>query len=388
MRTIVPCILLALIGPAPAAAQSFLGYRALGQLVLPADGRSIGAGNLGIGLVGTELSASDPAAATKLVAPTITLTMQPTWGSFEVGDESGTSNTTRFPLVALGFPLREARGIATLSLAGYVEQRWAGTRTETVDLGGQATLIEDTFETSGGASVARLGWAQRIGPRLSVGASAGAYLGRREQFFDRTLDSLAVPTGVLPYSEVRRWRYGGYNLAGGVSVDPHDLMHLSAAVEWSSDLKENPRPGTVGPSRSYSVPLRLSAGATTRLTSRLLLNGSVAYQDWAGAAGFDDGAVSNLRYSYGGGLEWRAIQRETRSLPVRLGYRRLAPPFRYGDEDPVETIWSLGLGLNLVELEGVRHGWMDLAVEHGSRSSAPLSERFWRATVSVGISSR
>ena len=388
MRTIIPCLLLALVGPAPAAAQSFLGYRALGQLVLPSDGRSIGAGNLGIGLVGTELSASDPAAATNLVAPAITFTMQPTWGSFEVGDESGTSNTTRFPLIALGFPFTQARGIATLSLAGYVEQRWVGTRTETVELGGEPTLIEDTFETNGGASVARLGWAQRIGPRLSVGATAGAYLGRRQQYFDRSLDSLSAPTGVLPYSEIRRWRYGGYTLAGGISADPHDLLHLSVAVEWSSDLKENPRPGTLGPTRSYSVPLRLSAGATTRLTSRLLLNGSAAYQDWSAATGFEDGAVSTLKYSYGGGLEWRAVQRETRSLPVRLGYRRLVPPFRYGAADPVETIWSLGVGLNLVELEGTRHGWMDLAVERGSRSSAPLSERFWRATISVGISSR
>ena len=43
--------------------------------------------------------------------------------------------------------------------------------------------------------------------------------------------------------------------------------------------------------------------------------------------------------------------------------------------------------MNLVEIEGVRFGWMDVAVERGTRTSAPLSENFWRATISLGISS-
>ena len=85
-------------------------------------------------------------------------------------------------------------------------------------------------------------------------------------------------------------------------------------------------------------------------------------------------------------MEWRAVEGLTRSLPVRFGYRRLAPPFRFESEDPVESIWSAGVGLNLAEEEDIRFGWMDLAIERGSRSSAPLDEHFWRATVTLGIS--
>ena len=385
MRTIILTAFLALAAPAPALAQSFLGFRALGYPVLPAGGRTVGTGNLGIGLAGTELSASDPAAAAWLPVPTISLTMQPTWGDFEVGDESGTSNTTRFPLIALGFPVPEARGVVTASLAGFMEQRWAGERSDMINLGGRQVRVEDTCETNGGASVARLGWAQRIGGRMSVGVNAGVYVGRLDQFFDRKLDTLTVTVDVRSFSENYRWRYGGYNLAAGVSVDPHRLVHLAGTVEWSSDITAHPRPGTEG-EHSYSIPLRLSAGATGMLTSRLSMNASIAYQDWSSAAGYAADAVSSLAYSYGGGVEWTAIQGEARSLPVRAGYRRVVPPFRYGRYDPVETVWSLGAGLNFVEFNGNRLGWMDLAIERGSRTSHPLTERFWRATISLGIS--
>ena len=385
MRTIFFAALLAIAVPTPAVAQSFLGFRSLGYPVLASGGRTVGTGNLGIGLAGADLSASDPAAAARLLVPTISLTMQPSWGNFEIGDESGSSNTTRFPLIAIGFPFPRAGGVATISLAGYMEQRWVGERTGMVELGGEQVLVEDSFETMGGASVARLGWAHRITPAVSVGVTAGAYVGRLEQFFNRTLDTLTVPVDVRPFFEDRRWRYGGYNLAAGFSFDPHRLAHVAGTVEWSSDITEHPRPGTEG-AASYTVPLRLTAGATTRLTPRLLMNGSVAYQDWSGAGGYPDGTVSGLALSYGAGVEWTAVQHETRSLPVRAGYRRVAPPFRYGDQDPVESIWSLGLGINFAELAGNRFGWMDLAVERGSRTSHPLTERFWRATISLGIS--
>ena len=385
LLAIVPPAFFAILPPAETAAQSFLGFRALGYPVTASDGRTVGVGNIGIGLADVELSVTDPAAPSRLLMPTVSASMQPTWGSFEVGDETGSANSTRFPLIAAGFPVARANGVATISLAGFMEQQWIGERTETVVLGEDQALVEDRFETNGGASVARVGWAQRFGRRMSVGVTAGAYVGQLEQFFDRSLDSLAVEGTVRPYTETSRWRYSGYTFTAGFSADPHDLVHLAGALEWSGDIKENPHPGTEGGINSYSVPIRLSAGGTARLTPRLHLNGSVAYQDWSTATGFRDGVLSHLKFSYGGGVEWRAIQHDTRSFPVRMGFRRVVPPFRYQNSDPVETIFSLGVGLNLIEVEGIRFGWVDLAVERGSRSSHPLSEQFWRGTVSLGI---
>lgn len=85
------------IVPGAASAQSFLGFRALGVPVEAVGGRPTSLGNLGIGLPMVAVSPTDPAAAARLAAPTITVSMQPSWGDFVMGDQSGTSRTTGFP---------------------------------------------------------------------------------------------------------------------------------------------------------------------------------------------------------------------------------------------------------------------------------------------------
>ena len=381
----IACAVIACAAPGGASAQSFLGYRALGVPVEAVGGRATSLGNLGIGLPLIAVSATDPAAAARLAAPTITVSMQPTWGDFAMGDQSGTSRTTRFPFIAIGYPATES-GVATVSVAGHMEQRWAGERTETVRLGDVAVPINDRFETDGGTSIARLGWAQSLGERISLGVSLGAYVGRLDQVFDRNLDSLVVGGDVRPYSEEYLWDYSGYAFAAGIALDPHDLIHVGGAIEWSTDLEESPRGETAGGVSSYGIPLKLSAGATGRLTQRLLVNTSFVYQDWSGADGFAAGVLSDNRMSYGWGIEWRALEQESRSFPLRFGYRRGAPPFRFDAQDPSESVWTAGIGLNLVELDGLPLGWVDLAIERGSRTSLPLDESFWRGTISMGIS--
>ena len=384
-KTLLVLALLAMAAPDRASGQSFLGFRGLGVPVGAADGRSVALGNLGIGLARAGLSVSDPAAAAEILFPSVFVSMQPMWGDFQLEDQNGTMRTTRFPLIAIGYPVLSVNGTVTLSLAGYLEQRWVGHTSRTVNLGGIDVPVEDRFTTDGGTSVARVGWAQRLGARFSVGASAGAYVGRLEREFDRTLDSLVVGSDVRPYREASSWHYGGYTLSAGFGADPHALIHLAGALEWSGNLKESPSESTGGGENRYSIPLRLLWGATGRLSERLHLNTSFAYQDWSGADGFQPGVVSAKTLSYGAGLELQVIQRPTRGIPLRLGYRRGVPPFRYQAEDPVETAWSLGLGINLVEVDGIRYGWMDVAIERAERSSAPLNENFWRATVSLGI---
>ncbi len=373
------------LAPVPAAAQSFLGFRALGVPIEAAGARALSLGNLGIGLPNIAVSPSDPAASARLLLPTVTVSMQPAWGDYTMGDQSGTTNTTRFPLIAIGYPATDS-GVVTLSLAGHMEQRWVGERNQVVRLGGVDVPIEDSFETDGGTSVARLGWAQPVARWLTVGASAGLYVGRLNQAFDRRLDSLVVGTEVRPYRENYQWGYGGYTFAAGVGIDPHPLIHLGSAIEWSSDLTETPDEDTQGGVNTYEIPLKLSAGATAGLTQRLLFNSSFVYQDWSGAGGFAEGTVSGRKMSWGAGIEWRAMQQEFRSLPIRVGYRSGAPPFRFAAQDPTETAWSLGVGFNLVELEGIPLGWIDLGVERATRTSLPLDENFWRGTISIGIS--
>lgn len=369
------------------SAQSALGARGLGAPVGALGAHAAALGNLGIGLRGDEVSAGDPASWARLAVPSVVVTMQPTWGSFDLDEQVGSSRATRFPLLGIGYPVRRARGVVTLSLSGFLEQRWAAERSDTVVIDGADVDVRDRFTANGGVSVVRLGWAQRLGRRLAIGANAGAYVGTLVETFDRELDSADVGGTAYSFFDEDRWSYSGATFAAGVSYEVANLLQLAAAAEWSLDLTRTPTGDSVATSASYEIPARFSAGATGRLTPRMQLNASVVYRDWGAAAGFADGVASARRWSVGTGLEWLVADGETRSLPLRFGYRRLAAPFRYREEDPVESVWSLGLGLNLAKRGPLRFGWMDIALERATRQSAPLSERFWRASVSVGISS-
>ncbi len=378
--------LCALIGPVGAESQSFVGFRALGVPVEAGTGRQAALGGFGIGMSGASVLPTDPAAAARLTLPTVTASMQPSWGTFDLADQDGRSRTTRFPLIGIGYPAYGI-GVVTLSLAGHMERRWAGVRNHTVSLGGADVSARDRFETDGGTSVARLGWSQPIGEILSFGISAGRYVGRLNQRFDRTLDSTYVGPDVRPFREDSQWSYSGYTFAAGFGFDPHELVHMGGAVELSTDLIETPSDETAGSENRYEVPLRYSLGLTGRLTPRLLLTTSAVYQDWSRAEGFPEGVLSGRALAWGAGIEWRLIERELRSLPLRVGYRRGAPPFRFDAGDPSESAFGLGLGINLVELERQPLGWADIAIERVRRDSLPLAESFWRATISLGISS-
>lgn len=378
--------LLLLLGAGPTQAQSFIGVQAFGLPIEPLEARSIGAGNLGIGLRGLEFSALDPTAGAWVPAPTVGVSMQPTWGEFTLGAETGSSNWTRFPLVAIVYPVLSLGGTVTLSLGEAVEQRWVAEVESVSELGGVNVPATDRFESEGGSSVARVGWIHRLGTRVAVGAVAGAYVGRLDQSFTRTLDSLAVGGNIQPFVEGGAWRYSGKTLTLGASADPSDLLHVAGSVEWSTDLEATPQEGTAGEARSFGVPMKMSAGATGTLTPRLHLNASVRMQDWSDANGLPAGEASDQSLSYGVGLEWRAVQRETRSIPLRLGYRSVGLPYKVDGADLTESSVTMGLGLNFLETEGLRFGWLDVALERGSRTGATLDETFWRATLSLGIS--
>lgn len=372
----------------PAAAiegQSFVGFRAFGLPVEPQGARAIGMGSLGVGLVSEELSATDPTASAWLLIPTVSASMQPTWADFTLGQQTGSSAWTRFPLIALGYPVTSLGGTVTLSLGEFLEQRWVSEVETVTDLGGVNVPLVDRFESEGGSSVARLGWAHRLGDRVAVGVMGGAYVGRLDQSFERTLDSLAVGGNIQPFLESGAWRYSGKTVTVGASYDPSDLIHVAAALEWSSDLEARPQNETRGGVRSFEVPLRFSVGATATLTPRVRLTTSLRRQDWSDASGFDAGVTSSESLSYGVGVEWRAIQGESRSLPVRLGYRNRALPLSLGGDDLSESALTFGFGFNFLETEETRLGWLDVALERGSRTSSPLEEEFWRATFTLGI---
>jgi len=197
-----PLLLAALLlaAPATASAQSLFNAAGLGLPATPGDARSRALGGLGLGLQGTTLSGSDPAAAADFVMPAAILTAQPSWVDFgrSDGTESGTFKGTRFPSVGIAYPAWYGI-VATLSLETVLDQRYEAESASTVDFGGTPVEVSDAFVSTGGVSQIRLGLARRLSPRLAVGLSAGRLSGsvtrRLVRSFGEGVDTTTVRAG-------------------------------------------------------------------------------------------------------------------------------------------------------------------------------------------------
>jgi hypothetical protein len=328
---------------------------------------------------------TDPTAFYELIFPTVAATMQTTWSSTAHGGEELTGRTVRFPAIGLAYPVVKYGGMAFLTFGGFMDQAWAVREEGTIDLGGQSVSTRDTYGSEGGISSLKLGWAQRLGARLVVGGSVGTYTGEVTRTFIRALDTVAVASDVSSYVDGGRWNFNGPTGTLGVMWDATDIVRVGGSVTWSGTLKASPSEETKGDAERFQPPLVLRVGAAASLTTRLAATANLSYSDWSGSGGIDPSAMTGANWSFGAGLEWRGARLGDRSLPIRLGYRRTDLPFRFGEENPVESVLAAGFGFNLRQIETISLARMDLALERGSRNAGPVSETFTRMTVTLRL---
>lgn len=374
-----------LAAPVPAAAQSLLGAGGLGVPVSAVGARGRALGNNGIGLSGAYVVPSDPAAAADLRVPAITFTLQQSWVDLESEVAEPTASGTRFPVIAVAYPVRDV-GMATISFGSVLDQRWDARLEQVVDLGSENARVTDSFSSDGGVSAIRIGFAKRIAPSLAVGINVGRYLGDVRRVFTRSFDSLAVESNVPDYTVGGRWRFSAPTVTGGAQVDVGSFLRVAGSVTWTGSLEAEPGEGTEGPARSFDVPMELRFGATGVLAPGLQLSTSLAYADWSGTGEGEfegGGGVSTL--DFGAGLEWENGSFLGRRAPLRLGFRRSEYPFRFDAEEATESAWSAGLGLNLAESGPVALARVDFGLERGDRSAGALTESFWRLSMSLQV---
>jgi len=371
-----------------AAAQSLLSLGGLGSPLDPLDARARAMGSVGVGLFGPSLLPGDPGAARALLVPTLTFTMQPTWGTATDGTRSADLQGTRFPLLGIAYPVSPLRGMVTLTFGAFMDQRWALRRTATVSLVDRSVEVQDFFRSDGGISTVQVGWAQQLGDRLVVAAAAGRYTGSVTRTFVRSLDSLAVGADVTPFTDGGRWTYSGLTATVGAVFDPVELLRVSGSLTWSGTLEATPSEETRAPGASYRLPLTLRAGASGALTSRLALSTSLAYSAWptSPGAGLTSEVVVGGVWDVGVGIEWKGPRVKERDLPLRLGYRRRVLPFRLGPGGPSESILAGGVGLHLAQFEDLALARIDLALERTHRESGAFAEDFWRGSISLHVS--
>jgi hypothetical protein len=354
--------------------------------VEPLDARSRALGSVGTGLRGSLLLPSDPAAAAGLPFPTLEITLQPQWGEGELDGESVRSQGTRFPVMALGYPVPAVGGTVLLTLGAFLDQRWEMRRAGTADLEGTPTPITDVFRSDGGISVVRVGWAQPLGEKVAVAMGLGRYSGSVSRIFTRTFDSLSAGAQVAPYRNGGQWGYSGFTGSLGVRWDPADFLRVAGTASWSSDLRAEPSKDTEGDEATFTMPMEVRVGASGVLTPVLDLSLGLSYADgqpWEKGAA--QGAAPGAVWSFGGGLEWRGLTRDTRAYPLRLGVRRSDLAADAPGVTARETLASAGLGLELFRAAEVVVGGMDLALERGKREAGDLSERFWRGTITIRV---
>jgi hypothetical protein len=214
----------------------------------------------------------------------------------------------------------------------------------------------------------------------------GGRIGSVTRTFTRSLESDGALIRVDTYVESVKWQYSGMSTSIGVLFTPLEIFRVSGSVIWSGDLDAEPTSDTGKEGASYALPPEYRVGASGLLTTRLAVNLGLSYANWESSPdGLDPETVSGPVWGYGAGLEWLGPQLGSRYVPFRFGFRRTDLPFRFEGEAPKETSFSAGLGINLTPANVGVVGAVDLAVERGTREAGPLSESFWRGTVTFRV---
>jgi hypothetical protein len=373
--------LLVVLLPAQGEAQSLLSAFGLGIPGAPLDARSRALGVAGTGLPGWHILSNDVASVGGVSLPSMSVTLQSSATDFGGGRVFG---QTRFPQIGLSYPY--GWNVFFLEMGTYLGQEWSSARSGFLSVGGVAVGSTDTFTSTGGIGRVQVGWSRRLLESLSVGVSAGRYLGSLNRTFDRVIDGTSIGQGVESYSTSGRWRASGVVAGAGVVYDPSPLLRLSAGVTWSDDLTLTPVEGT--PSGAvYAMPLELRGGGTFTLTPGVSVVLGASYSDWSDTRAdlSQEVAGEGASLSYGGGVEISSFSLLGKAIPIRVGARHVDLPFGPEGGGSSERTLSGGLGIHLVEGPEFPRARVDFGLEKGTRTGIVDPEAFWRLSISLSI---
>lgn len=383
-------LVLALILPTSLVGQSVLGSSGLGMRLEPLDAVQRALGGVGVVTRTATVLPGNPTASLDILAPTITFTIQPHWGKYTIGSEKGNFFGTRFPVLGFAYPLG-TDGVVTLTAGSLFDQNWSVESTDSLDVGGETVGITDTFFSDGAVAVVQVGWARRWSPTLALGATVGVYRGGLTRAFSRrfeeeSADSVTVTSRIDQTLIGGRWSHSGPLASLTVSWDPSPVLQVGATVAWGGTIKVNPTQGAEGVSREVTVPLEFKVSAATVLSPTLALSTGATFSNWTdlGDPSVDDAGGGKV-ISYGAGVEWEGMDFWAGGLPIRLGFRRSALPFRFLGKRVKENTVSFGFSFVMAQALNLPLAAVDMAIEVGKRNSGDFKESFRRLTVSTRI---
>lgn len=389
MRMTLVLFCLTVCFPNMAVGQSILATGVLGIRTESLDAVQRSLGGVGLATGTTSILPGEPTASLDLLAPTVTMTVQPTWGHYNLRSEESDFRGTRFPILGFAYPLG-VQSVLTVTAGSVFDQRWTATTRSTIDVSGNSVPIVDTFGSDGGISALRVGYARRLSATFAVGASTGLYRGHVDRTFNRSfgleVDSVNTSGSIMPFDDAGRWSYSGPVASISASWDPSDVVQLSSSLNWSGTISGTPIGTTESEIIKVDPPLEIRFAATAILSSRISLTAGISTAKWEASynsniSSNDVGRVNTL----GAGIQWRAGNFWAGELPIRLGYRRTGFPFLFKGVAAVEKAMSGGFSIIMAETLGIPLATIDTAVEIGSRRAGDMDENFRRLTFTVRV---
>jgi hypothetical protein len=366
-----------------AEAQSVLATRGLGFPLEPTEGRGAGLGGLGLGLPEPEISWANPAAAINLFAPGLVISYQYDNVTAQGVEGVPEGSTARFPLLLAAFPAGE-RFVIQAGYGSFLDQNWLVERPDTLVLGGDTVPIVDRFASEGGVARLRLGGAYEVLENVGVGVAVDLYTGAVERVQGRLF-----PGEVEPGCCRVGWTYRGLGYTLGAQWSPAGSSGVAASLTHGGRL-EATTADPLADEASYDLPLVARAGASGRIGQTLL---AAVGGSWAGWSRLDEALAqqggARDSWTVQGGLEWDGLLLRERPVPLRIGGRTGALPFRW-DHGPGDFLneRALTVGGGVVLAGGATR--TDLALEFGDRGgdTAGVEESYWRLALSVKVLGR
>jgi hypothetical protein len=385
-RALSGALVLIGLGATDLAAQSLFNAAGLGVPIEALDGRARSLGNLGIGMPGSAFMPTDPAAVARFTFSTAVMAGQPSWVDYEAdGGLSGNFRGNRFPLLGIAYPIFS--GTMSVQAGSFLDQHFQAESVGTVNLAGGTVETSDSFDQDGSVSNLNLGFARMLNSDIAVGVTIGRYAGSVVRTFTRTFDE-GETEGLDDYVERGEWDYKGLSFTAGVSADVGPSLRVAASVQVPSSLDAEASDDTGGDDGSFGLPVQYRVGASATPAAGLMVTGSFLLADWSSAGdAISGGSEAGDTNGFGLGVELSRARVFGKSVPLRFGFRRSGLPFSFDDTSATERVFSGGFGIALNSQGELVLAGADLAIERGRRSGAGIVEKFWRATISVVVSS-
>jgi len=352
------------LGASPLMAQTPVTAVGLGVPVPAIDARSAALGGTGLGLLGGSLSARNPADMGFFDRPVLGLTLAPE--AVSVKGPGGELDTGRSRIGILRGAIPFNSWTLGVAFASELDQDWEVVFNDTLSSSLGTFPYVESRQSNGGVSSVNFTATRKIG-RISIGAEYGVLTGSRQVQFLREFeaDTADVSNRIGSSTGATGWSYAGSRVRIGAAADVTDRLRVSADVSFQGDLTaERDSADVIVTKRTFSMPAAFEAGATARVTPRVLVSAAAGWTGWEGAENESTTFVASNVIWMGVGAELTGTRLLGANIPLRLGFRRSDLPFHApGTAQPSETAVTLGFGVRVSD-EQAR---LDVALEIGSR---------------------